>query len=63
MNRGWLESLARVYVIVRAVLFELFDEAAYTRFLNRHSMDSTPEAYRAFMQEQQAVKARRVRCC
>ncbi len=54
---------AGAYAVVRAVLLEIFDEAAYTRFLVRRGIASSPAAYRHFFQEQQGLKARRPRCC
>ena len=56
-------SLARVYALVRSILLEIFDEAAYARFLSRLGVASSREAYRAFLDDQQAIKARGVRCC
>jgi hypothetical protein len=46
-----------------STLREIFDEAAYSRFLSRHGMRSCPRAYAAFMREQELTKARRPRCC
>jgi hypothetical protein len=46
-----------------ATLREIFDEAAYTRFLARHQIESSPAAYAAFWREHEATKARRPRCC
>ena len=42
---------------------EIFDEAAYTRFLNRRQLTSSREAYAAFCSEYEVAKARRPRCC
>ena len=44
-------------------LREIFDESAYERFLQQTSRESSKEAYSAFLQENQATKARRLRCC
>jgi len=49
--------------IVLATLREIFDEAAYERFLRRSQMMSSTEAYAAFRQEFEAAKARRPKCC
>jgi hypothetical protein len=46
-----------------AALQEIFDEAAYTRFLNRTGMLSSCEAYAAFRREFEEGKARRPKCC
>jgi hypothetical protein len=44
-------------------LREIFDEAAYSRFLARQGMTSCRTAYSAFLDEQEAIKARRPKCC
>ena len=49
--------------IVRAILREIFDEAAYERFLRRAQMASSPEAYAAFREEFEETKTRRPKCC
>jgi hypothetical protein len=49
--------------IVLATLREIFDEAAYERFLRRSRMISSTQAYAAFRQEFEAAKARRPKCC
>jgi hypothetical protein len=43
-------------------LREIFDEAAYSRFLERTHMDSSPAAYAAFWRERES-KAPKPRCC
>jgi len=45
-----------------SVLREIFDEAAYARFLQRTKMASSPTAYRAFWRERES-KAPKPRCC
>jgi hypothetical protein len=42
---------------------EIFDEAAYSRFLRARQLVSSREAYAAFLREQETAKARRPRCC
>ena len=54
-----MRSAVRVLV---SVLREIFDEAAYTRFLQRTNMPSSPDAYAAFWREREA-KAPKPRCC
>jgi hypothetical protein len=49
-------------VLVEA-LREIFDEAAYARFLDRAGMASSSEAYAAFRREFEEAKVRRPRCC
>jgi hypothetical protein len=49
--------------IALATLREIFDEAAYARFLSRTRMTSSAKAYAAFRQEFEEGKARRPKCC
>jgi hypothetical protein len=49
--------------ILLATLREIFDEAAYERFLGRKRMPSSPTAYAAFRQEFEETKTRRPKCC
>jgi hypothetical protein len=49
--------------ILMATLREIFDEAAYDRFLRRRQMSSSPGAYAAFRQEFEDTKMRRPKCC
>jgi hypothetical protein len=46
-----------------AILREIFDEAAYARFLSRVGLASSSEAYAAFRQEFEEAKVRRPKCC
>jgi hypothetical protein len=46
-----------------ATLHEIFDEAAYARFLNRASLNSSRHAYAAFRRELEESKMRRPKCC
>lgn len=55
-----LKAAAR---IVLATLREIFDEAAYGRFLERNGVASSPDAYRKFWSDREAGHARRPRCC
>jgi hypothetical protein len=50
------------HVLVEA-LREIFDEAAYARFLQRAEMKSSIAAYAAFLQESEEAKVRRPKCC
>jgi len=50
------------YILV-AALREIFDEAAYARFLDRAGLDSSSEAYAAFRREFDEIKVRRPKCC
>jgi hypothetical protein len=49
--------------ILLAVLREIFDEAAYSRFLRREQTVSSQGAYSAFWREREAAHARRPKCC
>jgi hypothetical protein len=49
--------------IAIAALREIFDEAAYARFLDRAGMASSCEAYGAFRREFEEAKLRRPKCC
>jgi hypothetical protein len=42
---------------------EIFDEAAYQRFLERAHAVSSRETYAAFCREYQTAKERKPRCC
>lgn len=58
-----MSRLANVARIAWLMLHEIFDESAYTRFLERNQMSSSPQAYASFLREKEAAAARRVRCC
>ena len=49
--------------ILIATLREIFDENAYQRFLARTGSTTSPQSYRAFMQERDAAAASKLRCC
>jgi len=49
--------------ILLATLREIFDEAAYSRFLRRSQMTSSPAAYAAFWRERESSHDRRPKCC
>jgi len=49
--------------ILLATLREIFDEAAYARFLSRTRMPSSVKAYAAFRQDFEETKTRRPKCC
>jgi hypothetical protein len=54
---------ARVAGIVRLTLAEIFEEAAYARFLERHGMQSSRAAYAGYLRESEISRARKPRCC
>jgi hypothetical protein len=49
--------------VVLATLREIFDESAYTRFLEREQIVSSRKAYAEFLQEHERWRERRPRCC
>jgi hypothetical protein len=53
----------RALQLLRWVLLEIFDEAAYKRFLERHQCPSSSVSYRDFCREQELTQSRRPRCC
>ena len=55
--------IRRFFRILRATLYEIFDESAYSRFLARRGMDSSVMAYAEFLRETEQGRARRPRCC
>jgi hypothetical protein len=54
-----IRETIRVFV---CTLREIFDEAAYTRFLQRTQMVSSPAAYASFWRERES-SAPKPRCC
>jgi hypothetical protein len=58
-----MSRVVKAVRIVLAALREIFDEAAYARFLRRTQVTSSTEAYAAFRQEFEAAKTRRPKCC
>jgi hypothetical protein len=49
--------------VLMTVLLEIFDEAAYARFLSRTQRASSTQAYAAFTRERESIQNRRPRCC
>jgi hypothetical protein len=58
-----MKHLSQAARILVATLREIFDEAAYERFLHRAKMDSSALAYAAFRAEFEEAKTRRPKCC
>jgi hypothetical protein len=54
-----LKEAVRLFI---TALREIFDEAAYNRFLERTHSDSCPAAYAAFCRERES-HAPKPRCC
>lgn len=57
------DRIRRAVDVLVAALREIFDEAAYARFLVRHELVPSTESYADFCREQQHSKVRRPRCC
>jgi len=58
-----MKHLVQATRILVATLREIFDEAAYDRFLCRTQMTSSAKAYAAFLAEFEEAKTRRPKCC
>jgi hypothetical protein len=56
-------QVRQIVATIVAILREVFDESAYSRFLASHGLSSCPSAYAAFLHEQEHIKARRPKCC
>jgi hypothetical protein len=57
-----MTHLKQTFRILVTTLREIFDEAPYTRFLQRTQTKSSPAAYAAFWRERES-KAPKPRCC
>lgn len=62
ISAGVLIAAMRVARLLVSTLREIFDEAAYARFLGREGK-ATRETYAAFVQQREAKVVRRPRCC
>ena len=58
-----MKHLSQAARILIETLREIFDEAAYDRFLRRTQMDSSTLAYAAFRAEFEEARTRRPKCC
>ncbi|MGO8793500.1 MAG: hypothetical protein ACLQLC_01650 [Candidatus Sulfotelmatobacter sp.] len=58
-----MKSMVSGWRVLWTMLREIFDEAAYARFLQRAGVVSSRAAYAAFRREFEEVKARRPKCC
>jgi len=56
-------SFTRALAVVHQILAEIFEEAAYARFLDRHGLQSSREAYADYLRETATTRSRRPRCC
>jgi hypothetical protein len=54
----------KVFRIIRAVLREVFEEAAYERFCAREEVEVSRESYANFVRESGEARSKKVvRCC
>jgi hypothetical protein len=58
-----MKRIVASWRIFMAALREIFDEAAYARFLKRMGVASSSQAYAAFRREFEDAKVRRPKCC
>lgn len=55
-----IRTAARIFL---ATLREIFDEAAYSRFLDRTQVTSSRQAYADFCRDRDRSRERRPKCC
>jgi hypothetical protein len=60
---GPLAWVPHAAAVIASLLNEIFDESAYSRFLERNRIPSSRTAYAAFREENDRLKARRPKCC
>ena len=58
-----LSSARRAVAVIGSILREIFDEAAYARYLERRQLTTSPTAYAEFLDESRELRERRPRCC
>lgn len=58
-----MKQLVSIATTLIVALREIFDEAAYARFLKRRGVVSSIEAYAAFRREFEEGSVRRPKCC
>ena len=61
--RTLIQRTNTVRRLASATLREIFDEAAYERFLIHHRQDASVETYAAFRRDHETLNLRRPRCC
>lgn len=62
-KKEMLNKVGDAAKLLLAALREIFDEAAYARYLAQTQKSPSREAYADFFRERQATQARRARCC
>jgi hypothetical protein len=65
LQGGWptLAGFARAGALFLSALREIFDENAYTRFLQQRQLQPSRASYRDFLRENAIRRERRARCC
>jgi hypothetical protein len=58
-----MTHMRHIFDVVIAALREIFDEAAYARFLTRRGLVTSRAAYSEFLREHAIAKERRPKCC
>jgi len=58
-----MKRIVNFWRILVAALQEIFDEAAYARFLSRNMVAPSGEAYADFRREFEEAKVHRPKCC
>lgn len=58
-----MNTARQIARILLAALREVFDEAAYSRYLERMQLQSSKAAYASFCREREVAAGRRHRCC
>ncbi len=53
----------KVFRLIREVLREIFDEAAYERFCAKRGLSLNRNSYAGFLREANGKTAAKVRCC
>jgi hypothetical protein len=61
--RGGTTWLRRAAAVLLSAAREIFDEAAYDRFLTRTRTTSSVKSYESFCKDYEAVRTTRPRCC
>lgn len=63
LMRTLIQHFNRMRRLAAAILREIFDEAAYERFLSRQNERASVDSYAAFRRDHEQQNLRRPRCC
>ncbi len=63
MREGRQSWFLRGVALLRSALREIFDEAAYERFLVQRQAAPSRESYAKFVRDREAAGTPRARCC